>query len=56
MIDKDGSGTISKDELKQVFGCGLVSQHGEQIWDDIINEVDQNNDGVIQYEEFEAAM
>lgn len=29
MIDKDGSGTISKEELKQVFGSGLVSAHGE---------------------------
>ena len=56
MIDKDGSGSISKEELKQVFGSGLASTHGEQIWDDIMKEVDQNQDGEIQFEEFEAAM
>ena len=56
MFDADGDGTVSKDELKQVFGGGHVSQRGEQVWDEIMNEVDKNNDGVISYDEFENAM
>ena len=56
MIDTNGNGTISRDELKEIFGSGLVSRHGEEIWDEIMNQVDTNGDGEIQFEEFEAAM
>ena len=56
MFDADGDGTVSKDELKLVFGGGHVSQRGEQVWDEIMAEVDKNNDGVISFEEFENAM
>lgn len=51
MFDKDGSGTISKDEIKEALG-GL----DEKIVDDIIKEVDQNGDGEISFEEFEKMM
>lgn len=51
MFDKDGSGTISKDEIKEALG-GLE----EKIVDEIIREVDQNNDGEISFEEFEKMM
>ena len=56
MFDTDGDGTVTKDELKEVFGGGHVSQRGEAVWDEIMNEVDKNNDGVISFEEFENAM
>ena len=56
MFDADGDGTVSKEELKLVFGGGHVSQRGEQVWDEIMAEVDKNNDGVISYDEFENAM
>ena len=56
MIDKNGDGAISKQELKQVFGEGHASAQGEQVWDEIMAEVDKNQDGEIQFEEFEAAM
>ncbi|KAJ8754576.1 hypothetical protein K2173_005737 [Erythroxylum novogranatense] len=52
-FDKDGSGYITKDELQ--LACeqlGLVDVHIE----DIIREVDQDNDGHIDYSEFVAMM
>ncbi|KAH7512290.1 hypothetical protein FEM48_Zijuj12G0075000 [Ziziphus jujuba var. spinosa] len=52
-FDKDGSGYITRDELQQ--GC---EQFGlEDVYlDDIIREVDQDNDGRIDYSEFVAMM
>ncbi|GAB4857193.1 Calcium-dependent protein kinase 20 [Ancistrocladus abbreviatus] len=52
-FDKDGSGYITQDELQQAceqFGLGDVHL------DEIIREVDQNNDGCIDYSEFVAMM
>lgn len=56
MLDQNNDGSVTQDELKQIFGSGHVSQRGEQIWDEIMSEVDKNNDGVISFEEFEEAM
>lgn len=52
-FDKDGSGSITIDELQQA--CqeqGLNDLYLE----DVIREVDQNNDGTIDYSEFVAMM
>ncbi|GAB4834120.1 Calcium-dependent protein kinase 20 [Ancistrocladus abbreviatus] len=52
-FDKDGSGYITPDELQQAceqFGLGDVHL------DEIIQEVDQDNDGRIDYSEFVAMM
>ncbi|KAJ4970781.1 hypothetical protein NE237_003880 [Protea cynaroides] len=52
-FDKDGSGYITKDELQQAcedFGIENVTL------DDLIREVDQDNDGHIDYSEFVAMM
>ncbi|XP_057524896.1 calcium-dependent protein kinase 20-like isoform X2 [Amaranthus tricolor] len=52
-FDKDGSGYITPDELQQAceqFGLGDVHL------DEIIREVDQDNDGRIDYSEFVAMM
>jgi len=56
MLDADGNGSIEKEELKLAFGGAHLSTKGEQIWDEIMGEVDKNNDGVIQFSEFESAM
>jgi len=51
MFDKDGNGSISADELKEILG-GKMSTVDNQVWADIIKEVDTNGDGVISFEEF----
>ncbi|KAL9231786.1 hypothetical protein vseg_006961 [Gypsophila vaccaria] len=52
-FDKDGSGSITIDELQQAcHEQGLNDLYLE----DIIKEVDQNNDGTIDYSEFVAMM
>lgn len=50
MFDKDGSGTISADEIKEVLGCN--SYLNPKVIEDIMKEVDENGDGEIQFEEF----
>ncbi|XP_074572752.1 calcium-dependent protein kinase 24-like [Curcuma longa] len=52
-FDKDGSGYITVDELSQACReFGLDDVH----LDDMIKEIDQNNDGQIDYSEFAAMM
>ncbi|CAD8110074.1 unnamed protein product [Paramecium sonneborni] len=51
MFDADKSGSISLDELKQIFG-GI----SEEMWKQVVQEVDQNQDGQISLEEFCAMM
>uniref|UniRef100_A0A7S3K8N7 Calcium-dependent protein kinase n=1 Tax=Euplotes crassus TaxID=5936 RepID=A0A7S3K8N7_EUPCR len=51
MFDKDNSGTISKEEIKEALG-----NLEEDIVDVIVSEVDDNGDGEISFEEFERMM
>lgn len=51
MFDKDNSGTISANELKQVLQGDMDSD--EAVWQDIIQLVDQNGDGEIDLHEFQ---
>ncbi|GAU17532.1 hypothetical protein TSUD_340760 [Trifolium subterraneum] len=52
-FDKDGSGYITQNELQQVCKeFGMEDVHLEEM----IREVDQNNDGQIDYNEFVAMM
>ena len=48
MIDLNGDGTISCDELRALFG--------DQSWSEIIGETDLDQDGVISFEEFYQGM
>ena len=50
MFDKDNSGTISADEIKEVLGSD--TSLSEQAITQIIKEVDENGDGEIQFDEF----
>ena len=50
MFDKDGSGSISSSEIKDVIGVG--KNIPEKIWDDIIGEVDEDGSKNIDFEEF----
>lgn len=50
MFDRDGGGSISSEEVKEVLGVGKnISEH---IWNEIVSEVDPNGDGEISFEEF----
>ena len=52
---QDGSGSISALEIKEVLGQGKNITN-DNIWDDIIKEVDANGDGEISLPEFETMM
>merc|ERR1712032_1616804 len=52
MFDKDGSGIISGDEIKEVLAFGGTNQLSKEAIDAIIKQVDENGDGEISYEEF----
>ena len=48
--DKDGSGSISVDEIKQAIGVG--KKVNEEVWNQMVHEVDTNGDGAIDFDEF----
>jgi len=54
MFDKDGGGSISTDEIKQVLSFGQSLD--EKVVNDIIKQVDANGDGEISFEEFAEMM
>ncbi len=54
MFDKDGSGFISNDEIKEILGFGKTIS--EEAVNDIIKQVDANGDGQISFEEFSLMM
>lgn len=54
LFDKDGSGTLTTDEIKNILGVG--QNMSEKVWEEIIREVDINNDGIISFEEFQVMM
>ena len=51
LFDKDGSGSISASELKKILAGGNLCE--DEIWNQIIKEVDENGDGEIDLAEFE---
>lgn len=54
MFDQDKSGDITPDELKSILGAG--KNISEDVWKEMIKEVDQNGDGKITYLEFKNMM
>ena len=52
MFDKDGSGSISSDEIKSVLGKSVDMK----VLEDMIKEVDTNGDGEISMIEFKEMM
>ena len=54
MFDRDGGGTISADEIREVLGVG--KKIDEKIWDDIIAEADIDGSGNIDFDEFSKMM
>jgi calcium-dependent protein kinase len=56
MFDKDGSGIITADEIKEVLQFGGTNQLNTAAINAIIKQVDENGDGEISFEEFVAMM
>ena len=54
VMDADGNGSISRQELKNVFETS--EKKDEELWTEIFDEVDVNGDGAITFEEFKATM
>jgi len=52
MLDKDGSGTLSKDELIEGYRMIYGDNFNEAEVDALINMADENDDGVISYSEW----
>ena len=53
-FDKDNSGSVTADELKEALGVG--KNITEAVWQQVIAEVDINGDGQIDFEEFKLMM
>lgn len=52
-FDRDGNGTISPEELQQVLNSGsLKGEVDSQFLDQVLQEVDRNGDGAIDFDEF----
>jgi calcium-dependent protein kinase len=52
VFDKDGSGSISADELRTVLSQNQLID--DSIWQQMVRQLDSNGDGVIDIAEFEA--
>jgi Ca2+-binding EF-hand superfamily protein len=55
LVDRDKGGSISKEELAQLMNTLGINASPQEL-ELMINEIDQNNDGEIQFEEFVAVM
>jgi calcium-dependent protein kinase len=55
VFDKDGSGTISGEELKMVLGAG-ATDIGDEVWTEIIKEFDPKGEGEITFHQFKEMM
>jgi calcium-dependent protein kinase len=52
-FDKDGSGTITSDEIKAVLG---FQDQTSEVWDEVLREVDVDGNGEIDLKEFRQIM
>lgn len=55
LVDRDGGGTITKDELGELMDTLGIDATPEEI-DLMINEIDQDSNGSIDFDEFVAVM
>lgn len=55
LVDRDGGGTITKEELGELMDTLGIDATGEEL-DLMINEIDSSGDGQIDFEEFVEVM
>ena len=55
LIDKDGTGVIRREELKDIMNSVNGLEIDGQEFEQVINEIDYDNNGTINYSEFLAA-
>jgi Ca2+-binding EF-hand superfamily protein len=53
MFDKNGDGSVSIEEIKEIIGPGLAD---DDAWADIIAQADADGNGEIDIHEFKAMM
>lgn len=56
MFDENGDGHITKNELQKVFCGGNMQETDEELWAEMMKEVDRDEDARISYAEFSEAM
>lgn len=49
LFDKDGSGTITANEIKEVIGANMAQ---DQVWADLLRQADADGNGEIDIDEF----
>lgn len=54
LFDKDGSGSIEANEIKQILG--LSAKYSDKVWNEIINQIEHNKENEVTYEEFKNMM
>lgn len=55
IFDKDNNGFIDVTEIKEVLGKGN-SNMTDDVWNELIKEVDLNGDGEVSFKEFQKMM
>ena len=56
ILDTNKDGTISLDDFDDLFNSYGGAKMDNDIWENLLAEADQNDDGIISYNEFKAAM
>ena len=54
MFDKDGNGSITAAEIREIFSSGELGE--DIVWQAILKQVDENGDGEIDLKEFQAIL
>jgi len=55
ILDKDKKGYVGREDIKYIFGA-IGKKIEDNVWCDLINEADENNDCMMSFEEFRKAM
>jgi len=54
-LDKDKKGYVGREDIKKLIGA-IGKKIDDNVWCDLINEADENDDCMMSFEEFKKAM